>query len=299
LDQPGLSPPTEEAVAEDQGDVSVAEAIAAKPHSVRCEHLERRGFDRVRPGQETGDGKHNHQAYRCSGVCYPRLVVGRVVFLTDRSPAEALPAVQTLGLDVKTEPLAPDSVAHLPDLAPSVLLCDGEDHPDHAFRLLSLIAAGRAQVPVVAMLSRADLDRFPWHEVADDVVHSGTPAVELKLRLAMLARRTGGAGEAVIRLGPLSMNTETYQVFVGGRVLDLTFKEFEVLRFLIQRPGRVFTRGELLTEVWGYNFYGGTRTVDVHVRRLRAKLGPEYEGLIQTVRGVGYRAAEPRSLTEA
>jgi len=221
------------------------------------------------------------------------------VFLTDRSPAEALPAVQTLGHDVKTEPLAPDSLAHLPDMSPSVIVCDGEENPEQAYRILSLLAATRTQAPVVALLTRSDLDRFPWHEVADEVVYSGTPSVELKLRLAILARRTGGAGEAVTRLGPLSMNTETYQVFVSGRVLDLTYKEFEVLRFLIQRPGRVFTRGELLSEVWGYNFYGGTRTVDVHIRRLRAKLGPEHEGLIQTVRGVGYRAAEPRSLPDA
>jgi len=225
--------------------------------------------------------------------------VGRIVFLSDRSPAEALPAVQSLGFDVKTEPLAPDSLAHLPDLSPSVIVCDGEDNPEQAYRLVSLLAASRAQIPVVALLSRPDLERFPWHEIADEFVHSGASAVELKLRLAMLARRTGGAGEAVVRLGPLSMNTETYQVFVSGRVLDLTYREFEVLRFLIQRPGRVFTRGELLSEVWGYNFYGGTRTVDVHIRRLRAKLGPEHEGLIQTVRGVGYRAAEPRPLGSA
>ena len=221
------------------------------------------------------------------------------MFLTDRSPAQALPAVQTLGHDVKTEPLAPDSLAHLPDISPSVIVCDGEENPEQAYRILSLLAATRTQVPVVALLTRSDLDRFPWHEVVDEVVYSGTPSVELKLRLAILARRTGGAGEAVTRLGPLSMNTESYQVFVSGRVLDLTYKEFEVLRFLIQRPGRVFTRGELLSEVWGYNFYGGTRTVDVHIRRLRAKLGPEHEGLIQTVRGVGYRAAEPRALPDA
>jgi DNA-binding response OmpR family regulator len=79
---------------------------------------------------------------------------------------------------------------------------------------------------------------------------------------------------------------------VGGRALDLTFKEFELLRFLASHPGRVFTRPALLREVWGYDFYGGTRTVDVHIRRLRAKLGPEFEPLVETVRGVGYRAAD-------
>ncbi len=74
-----------------------------------------------------------------------------------------------------------------------------------------------------------------------------------------------------------------------GRPLDLTYKEFELLRFLAARPGRVSTRGQLLQEVWGYDFFGGTRTVDVHVRRLRAKFGPEYESMIATIRGVGYK----------
>jgi DNA-binding response OmpR family regulator len=81
-------------------------------------------------------------------------------------------------------------------------------------------------------------------------------------------------------------------VTAQGRPLDLTYKEFELLRYLTERPGRVFTRPTLLREVWGYDFYGGTRTVDVHIRRLRAKLGPELEKLIETVRGVGYRAAD-------
>ena len=221
--------------------------------------------------------------------------MGRIAFLTDRSPDEALPALQSLGLDVKVEPLAPDSLAHLPDLGPSLIVADAEENARHAYQLLTALTLSGAKVPVLAVLSRSDLERFPWHEVADDFVHSGAAAGELRVRLAMLDRRSGGAGEATIRLGPVSINTDTYQVMVGGRVLDLTYKEFELLRFLVQHPGRVFTRVDLLQEVWGYNFYGGTRTVDVHVRRLRAKLGPEHEGIIQTVRGVGYRATEPRS----
>jgi DNA-binding response OmpR family regulator len=222
-----------------------------------------------------------------------------VAFLTDRPLAEALPAVQLVGLDVKAEPLSPDSLAHLPDLAPSLIIADAEENPEHAFRLLSALTAGRIKVPVVVLLDRGDLERFAWHEVAEDLVFSGCPATELRVRFAMLLRRAGGTGEATIRLGPLAINTETYQVTVKGSVLDLTYKEFELLRFLVQRPGRVFTRADLLQEVWGYNFYGGTRTVDVHVRRLRAKLGPEHESLIQTVRGVGYRAAEPGPGQEA
>jgi DNA-binding response OmpR family regulator len=218
--------------------------------------------------------------------------------LTDRTPAEVLPAIPALDLDVKAEPLDPDSLPHLADLAPAAVLVDAEENPDQAYRVLSLLAAARIDPPVVLIAGRAELERFPWHEVADDLLYSGTSAPEIRLRLAMVARRTGWAGEATLRLGPLSINTETYQVTVGGRVLDLTYKEFELLRFLVQRPARVFTRSALLQEVWGYNFYGGTRTVDVHVRRLRAKLGPEYENLIETVRGVGYRAAEPQSLEE-
>ena len=85
----------------------------------------------------------------------------------------------------------------------------------------------------------------------------------------------------------------------GGRVLDLTFKEFELLKYLAQHPGRVFTRDQLLQEVWGYDYFGGTRTVDVHVRRLRAKLGPDNETLIGTVRNVGYRFVIPTKESSA
>ena len=90
-----------------------------------------------------------------------------------------------------------------------------------------------------------------------------------------------------------SIDEATYSARSRGRVLDLTFKEFELLKFLAQHPGRVFTRAQLLQEVWGYDYFGGTRTVDVHVRRLRAKLGPEHEALIGTVRNVGYRFVVP------
>ncbi len=96
-----------------------------------------------------------------------------------------------------------------------------------------------------------------------------------------------------IRNGDLSVDEATYSAKLKGRVLDLTFKEFELLKYLAQHPGRVFTRAQLLQEVWGYDYFGGTRTVDVHVRRLRAKLGPEHESLIGTVRNVGYRFVTP------
>nr|BFE85955.1 hypothetical protein GCM10020093_085560 [Planobispora longispora] len=97
-----------------------------------------------------------------------------------------------------------------------------------------------------------------------------------------------------IRSGDLSIDEATYTARLRGRALDLTFKEFELLKYLAQHPGRVFTRAQLLQEVWGYDYFGGTRTVDVHVRRLRAKLGAEYESLIGTVRNVGYRFVPER-----
>ena len=227
------------------------------------------------------------------GGLLPSLPVRRVLFLTDRPPHEVLPAASTLGADLKAEPLSPEALARLPDIAPDLVVADGEEEPETCLRVLSALAAAGSPVAVVVVLPRAGLDRLPWHEVADDFVHRDCSEQELALRVAMLRARRGDTGEAVVRLGPVSINVETYQVAVGSTPLDLTYKEFELLRFLAQNAGRVFSRARLLREVWGYDFYGGTRTVDVHVRRLRAKLGPQHEHLIETVRGVGYRAAEP------
>ena len=103
----------------------------------------------------------------------------------------------------------------------------------------------------------------------------------------------------MIRSGEVVVDDATYTAKLGGRTLDLTFKEFELLKYLAQHPGRVFSRQQLLQEVWGYDYFGGTRTVDVHVRRLRAKLGPENETLIGTVRNVGYRFVLPKDKESA
>jgi DNA-binding response OmpR family regulator len=113
---------------------------------------------------------------------------------------------------------------------------------------------------------------------------------ELVARLQHLFWRTGQSMRPdIIEYGPLMLNLETYQAAVSGRVLDLTYMEYELLRFLAGHPAKVFTRETLLSRVWGYEYYGGARTVDVHIRRLRAKLGEEHAHLIQTVRSVGYR----------
>jgi DNA-binding response OmpR family regulator len=216
-----------------------------------------------------------------------------LALLGDRNPGVALPALLEVAPDLKLERLSIASLDHVLELEPEALLVDAVENPPQAWSVLTDLAGRAARVPVAVIAERDQLERYPWHEVADELVYPGAPAAELRVRLAMLRRRAGAGDGTVIRLGALALDTETYRVTVAGRPLDLTFKEFELLRFLAQRPGRVSTRPALLREVWGYDFYGGTRTVDVHVRRLRAKLGPEHEHLIETVRSVGYRAAVP------
>ena len=215
-----------------------------------------------------------------------------IVLLADRPPQHALPALEDLDVDLKLEPLAAASLTHALELEPEIVLVDAGENPAQAWSVLGELRARDPRVPAVVIVERDQLDRHRWHEAADDFFYPGAPAAELRVRLAMLRRRAGTGDANVIRLGPLALDVETYRVTTSGRPLDLTFKEFELLRFLASHPGRVFTRPSLLREVWGYDFYGGTRTVDVHVRRLRAKLGPEHEHLIETVRSVGYRAAD-------
>lgn len=118
---------------------------------------------------------------------------------------------------------------------------------------------------------------------------------ELEARLRHLFVRNGGdTNPELVEYGPLVLNLETYQAAIDGRPVDLTYMEYELLKYLSQNPGRVFTRETLLSRVWGYEYYGGARTVDVHIRRLRAKLGEEHAGLISTVRSVGYRFGQSR-----
>ncbi len=215
-----------------------------------------------------------------------------IVLLSDRRPDEVLPALGALPLDLKTEHLSVTAVGDVLALHPDVMLVDAAENPGQGHAVLRAIREQRPGAPAVVVVERRDLERFPWEDLADDLLYPGAPEAEVRIRLGMLRRRAGGAEGSIVRLGPLVLDVDSYAVTVSGRPLDLTYKEFELLRYLAERPGRVFTRPTLLREVWGYDFYGGTRTVDVHVRRLRAKLGPEHESLVETVRGVGYRAAD-------
>ena len=110
---------------------------------------------------------------------------------------------------------------------------------------------------------------------------------ELRLRIGRLTRKV--AGDELLQFKDLELNPLNYQATLAGKPVDLTYMEYELLRFLVENPVRVWSREQLLSRVWGYEYYGGARTVDVHVRRLRAKLGEERSSWITTVRSVGYR----------
>jgi DNA-binding response OmpR family regulator len=201
-----------------------------------------------------------------------------------------MPALGLLQHTVRTGPA--DMIALDDAAGADAILVDARKDLISARRLCQLLRRAGPEVPVLAIMTEGGLAAVTADWGADDVVlHTAGPAeVEARLRLA-IGRRTTAAPTAPdeIRSGDLSIDEATYTARLRARVLDLTFKEFELLKFLAQHPGRVFTRAHLLQEVWGYDYFGGTRTVDVHVRRLRAKLGPEHEALIGTVRNVGYR----------
>ncbi|NKZ02432.1 winged helix-turn-helix transcriptional regulator [Actinomadura latina] len=205
---------------------------------------------------------------------------------------EVLPA---LGLLLHSVRVAPAEASALIDAPPAdIVLVDARRDLVQAKSLCRLLRTTGLDCPLLAIVTEGGLAALSPEWGLDDVLlqAAGPAEVEARLRLAV-GRAAAGAGEddvpGEIRSGDLTIDEATYTARLRGRVLDLTFKEFELLKYLAQHPGRVFTRAQLLQEVWGYDYFGGTRTVDVHVRRLRAKLGAEYESLIGTVRNVGYR----------
>ena len=219
----------------------------------------------------------------------------RLILLTRamEPSAEVLPALGLLAHHVRTMPAEATALLNAP--ACDALLVDGRRDLPAVRGLTRLLRQTGVDVPLVLVTTEGGLAAIQWDWGMDDViVDTSSPAeVEARLRLAVsrLADAVGTPSELPeeIRSGELHIDEGTYTAKLRGRALDLTFKEFELLKFLAQHPGRVFTRAVLLQEVWGYDYFGGTRTVDVHVRRLRAKLGVEHEALIGTVRNVGYR----------
>ncbi|MFD1930738.1 MULTISPECIES: response regulator transcription factor [Nonomuraea] len=215
--------------------------------------------------------------------------------------AEVLPA---LGLLLHSVRVAPAEASALIDAPPAdAVLVDARRELVHAKSLCRLIRTTGIDCPLLVIVTEGGLAGMTAEWGVDDVLldSAGPAEVEARLRMATGRLSMAGAEEVPdeIRSGDLSIDEATYTARLRGRALDLTFKEFELLKYLAQHPGRVFTRAQLLQEVWGYDYFGGTRTVDVHVRRLRAKLGPEYESLIGTVRNVGYRFVPDRGVADA
>ena len=173
-----------------------------------------------------------------------------------------------------------------------------EEDPDAAWAFArSLRKRDNPVNSVMLLVTGAQLgDLELRNDLFDDFCLSPFHPRELEARLRhMFSRSSGTAMRAdLVEHSGLVLNLETYQASFNGNPLDLTFMEYELLKFLAQNPGKVFTREMLLSRVWGYEYYGGARTVDVHIRRLRAKLGEEHANLIQTVRSVGYRFGQTR-----
>ncbi|MFI7392660.1 two-component system response regulator GlnR [Streptomyces tendae] len=207
---------------------------------------------------------------------------------------EVLPALGLLLHNVRVAPAEGPALVDTPGA--DVILVDGRRDLPQIRSLCQLLRSTGLSCPLVLIVTEGGLAAVTADWGIDDVLldTAGPAEVEARLRLATGRQQLGGDDSPMeIRNGDLSVDEATYSAKLKGRVLDLTFKEFELLKYLAQHPGRVFTRAQLLQEVWGYDYFGGTRTVDVHVRRLRAKLGPEHESLIGTVRNVGYRFVTP------
>jgi DNA-binding response OmpR family regulator len=158
-----------------------------------------------------------------------------------------------------------------------------------------LITTTGVSTPLIIVTTEGGLSAInaDWG-ITDVILDTAGPAeVDARIRIVIgkdaIEQLAMNPSLKEIRSGDVVIDEDSYTAKIKGRTLDLTFKEFELLKYLAQHPGRVFSRSQLLQEIWGYDYFGGTRTVDVHIRRLRSKLGPEFESVIDTVRNVGYR----------
>lgn len=181
-----------------------------------------------------------------------------------------------------------------PDLVPEdrvindadILLVELGDQPIRRLREVNRIIE-EIGLPVVLAISLDQLALIESASGISDFITTPVDPLELRLRVHRLTREE--PGEDLVVFKDLELNTLNYQATLASKPIDLTFMEYELLRFLVQNPIRVWSREQLLSKVWGYDYYGGARTVDVHIRRLRSKLGEERSSWITTVRSVGYR----------
>ena len=208
--------------------------------------------------------------------------------------AEVLPALGLLSHQVTVLPQ--DAGALVDRSLGDAVLVDARRDLMATRAFIRVLSAIGTSVPVLAVLTEGGLIAISGEWPVDDFVldTAGPAELDARLRLAVERRAAGSEDETGrLEIGELTIDETTYTARLSGTALDLTYKEFELLKFLALHPGRVFTRSHLVQEVWGYDYFGGTRTVDVHVRRLRAKLGSEHESMIGTVRNVGYKFVRP------
>jgi DNA-binding response OmpR family regulator len=207
---------------------------------------------------------------------------------------EVLPALGLLSHQVTVLPQ--DASALLDRGLGDAVLVDARRDLMGARAFIRLLTAMGTSVPVLAVLTEGGLIAMSGEWAVEDFVLDTAGPAELDARLRLAVERRAAESADVggrLEIGELTIDENTYTARLSGNALDLTYKEFELLKFLALHPGRVFTRSHLVQEVWGYDYFGGTRTVDVHVRRLRAKLGAEHEAMIGTVRNVGYKFVRP------
>ena len=220
--------------------------------------------------------------------------MARILLLTNTmgASAEVLPGLALLQHQVKILPAEVSVLVDVPEV--DCLLVDARRDLPNAKSFTKLISTTGVSAPIIVITTEGGLSAInsDW-QIADVMLDTAGPAeVDARIRIVIgkdaLTQLAKNPSLKEIRSGEVLIDEDSYTAKIKGRTLDLTFKEFELLRHLNDNPGRVFTREQLLSEVWGYDYFGGTRTVDVHIRRLRAKLG-EMESLIGTVRNVGYR----------
>lgn len=221
--------------------------------------------------------------------------MARILLLTNSqgASAEVLPALGLLQHQIRILPAIGSVLVDMPEV--DCVFLDARRDLPASKSLMKLIAATGAGCPVLLIMTEGGLSAISADWNADDVIldTAGPAEVEARIRIAIgklqAKRLSADPTSGEIKSVEVVIDEKTYTAKIRGRALDLTYKEFELLKYLAQHPGRVFTRSQLLQEIWGYDYFGGTRTVDVHIRRLRSKLGTEFESIIGTVRNVGYR----------
>ena len=220
-----------------------------------------------------------------------------LLLFPDPAPATLVQALELAGYGWRAASMVEQAAAIEPIEGWAGAVISVDEDADAGYALCRALRKREPVVqPILLMVSGQQVGDLQVREdLFDDFCVTPFRPAELGARLEHLLVRSGRGGRPeLVEHGPLALNLETYQAAVEGRPLDLTYMEYELLRFLATHPGKVFTREILLSRVWGYEYFGGARTVDVHVRRLRAKLGEEHANLIQTVRSVGYRFGQPR-----